>query len=88
MVEITEPYKKLMEFFNFAAQGEISDRLVVTCFSSEKEEYEDPYWFKINIAQSINIGGIMTNEFLFRFEEEKPSFNESEQLTIYLFTYN
>lgn len=79
--------QKLASYFNQPVQGIISDRSVVTCVSSNGDAYEDPYWFRIDIAHPVNVGGSIEQTFLFRFEESRPSFETENNLVIYLFAF-
>jgi RsiW-degrading membrane proteinase PrsW (M82 family) len=77
--------EKLSVYFNQPINGYIIDRLVVTCSTKKGELYEDPYWFRLETSQPINVGGASEQIFLFRFEDNRPSFEKDATLVIYLF---
>jgi len=79
--------EKLRMYFNVVGKGKIIDRLVVNCGSKNGDRYQDPFWFVLQSKTEINIGGSKEEILLFRFEDGKPSFEETEVLPVYLFSF-
>jgi RsiW-degrading membrane proteinase PrsW (M82 family) len=79
--------EKLRMYFNLVGRGVIIDRRVVDCNSKSGERYQDPFWFVVQSNTSINIGGSTEEIILFRFEDTKPSFEATEVLPVYLFSF-
>lgn len=78
--------EKLSAYFNQPVNAYIIDRLIVTCSTKKGELYEDPYWFRLETSQPINVGGATEQIFFFRFEDNRPSFEKDTTLVIYLFS--
>lgn len=76
---------ELLAHFYHQENGSITERKVVTCHSNSDGEYEDPNWFKIKLKNPIYVGGRSEDSFIFRFEDESPSFENEDILSIFLY---
>jgi RsiW-degrading membrane proteinase PrsW (M82 family) len=77
----------LYRYFSYTVKAEITDRLIVTCRSKgNNSEYRDPFWFRLRTENSISTGVYAEQDFIFKFEETRPSFRKEEILFIYLYS--
>ncbi|WP_028978353.1 PrsW family intramembrane metalloprotease [Sporocytophaga myxococcoides] len=79
---------KLLTHFPHPINGEIIDRLVVTCkVPGTGNLFKDPYWFKLITEESISPGADPETIFLFRFSDDQPTFTENKPLLIHLYCF-
>lgn len=75
-------------YFPDAVTGDIYDRVVVSCISRKSgEAYNDPYWFRLRTSAPIYTGLSKTDQdFIFKFEHTRPSFNKEKSPRVFLYT--
>ncbi|MFN3402802.1 MAG: PrsW family intramembrane metalloprotease [Cytophagaceae bacterium] len=76
----------LLQYFADVVTATITDRVVVTSITPlTKEEFKDPYWFKIKSGVAVNTGIKEENTFLLRFADDKPSIRNNEKAIAFLY---
>ncbi|HXA01542.1 MAG TPA: PrsW family intramembrane metalloprotease, partial [Cytophagaceae bacterium] len=77
---------ELLRYFNHSVKAAINDRLIVNCKSiKDKMDYKDPYWFRLKTQTLISTGAQSEQNFIFKFEDSRPSFRKADSLFIYLY---
>ncbi|MFL5728753.1 MAG: PrsW family glutamic-type intramembrane protease [Cytophagaceae bacterium] len=79
--------QEMYRYFSYSMKAEVTDRLIVNCKSKTNfKEYKDPFWFRLRTANTISTGPYAEQDFIFKFEEVRPSFQKEEILYVYLYS--